>query len=391
MSMQTFLHSSTRNQVVKSDRPPPHPECLALCRLPPGGQSVVAILCILLAVWGMRSRTPVEESYRETLYVFGTLVEIVIYGEERETARHAVAEIERDFRRIHKDWHAWHPGELAGLNDALSRGEAFTVSDSLADLLRNSKTLGEKSGGLFEPAVGGIIDAWGFNKDEPPSGAPPSDDLIAQLARQSPRMADVTIDGNSVHSSNRAVVIDLGGVAKGAALDLAAERLRKLGIRNAVLNAGGNVYVLGRHGKRPWRVAIRDPFIWGVIASLDLSSGEVLSTSGNYERFFEHNGERFSHIIDPRTGRPVRDIVSVSVLHTNGAAADAASTALSVAGPEHWQDTARSMGLDLALLIDKDGTIFMTPAMRNRITLMHPDQSMIHVMDPTKAIASSSQ
>lgn len=352
---------------------------------------LVAILCALLAVWGLRSRQPVEESYRETLYVFGTLVEIVIYGEERETARHAVSKIERDFRRIHKDWHAWHSGELAKLNDALSHGKAFTVSDSLADLLRFSKTVGELSGGLFEPAIGRIIAAWGFNKDEPPSGAPPSDDLIAQLASQRPRMADVTIDGNSVHTSNSAVVIDLGGIAKGAALDLAAARLRDLGIRNAVLNAGGNVYVLGTHGKRPWRVAIRDPFVWGVIASLDLSSGEVLSTSGNYERFLEHDGERFSHIIDPRTGRPVRDIVSASVLHTHGATADAASTALSVAGAEHWQDTARSMGLSLALLIDKDGTIFMTPAMRNRITFLHPGQSVIHVIDPTKTIASSSQ
>ena len=340
---------------------------------------VVAVLCCVLTVWGTRSRETAEESSRETLYVFGTLVEIVIYGEEREAARHAVSEIERDFRRIHEDWHAWHSGELSRLNAALSRGEAFKASRSLADLLRASKAMEERSGGLFEPAIGGIIDAWGFNKDEPPS-----DDLVARLTSQHPRMADVTIDGNTVRSSNRSVVIDLGGIAKGAALDLAAARLRELGIRNAVLNAGGNVYVLGRHGARPWRVAIRDPFVWGVIASLELAPGEVLSTSGNYERFLEYQGERFSHIIDPRTGRPVRDIVSASVLHTNGATADASSTALSVAGPEHWQETARSMGLDLALLIDKDGAIFMTPAMRARIKIEGGRQPLIHVTDVTK-------
>ena len=344
--------------------------------------------CLLALVSLSFLRAPsLNQDYRETLYVFGTLVEIEIRGEPVESARAAVAEIAREFDRVHVAWHAWHEGgELGAVNQAIARGEAIEVSPELASLLTTAQSLSKESEGLFEPAIGGVIAAWGFHADEPPSGKPPSAGTIATWVAANPRLADLTIDGNTVRSSNKAVRIDLGGVAKGAALDLAADILKRRGIENAVLNAGGDLNVLGKYAARPWNVAIRDPFGWQAVASVEMRPGEVLYTSGNYERYLEYDGERFSHIIDPRTGRPVNDIVSASVLHKVGTRADAAATALSVAGAKDWSRIADRMNVDLALLIDGKGKVYLTPGMAKRVKF-HVTPTDVIVVEPTKQLA----
>ena len=220
---------------------------------------------------------------------------------------------------------------------------------------------------MFEPAIGALIGLWGFHQDTAPDGTLPDRGRIAQLTAANPRMTDLRLTLNRVSSANPAVQLDLGGFAKGAALDLAGRRLAALGIRDAVLNAGGDVNVYGRHGSRPWRVAIRNPFDWGAVAAVQLAPGEVLFTSGNYERFFEAGGLRFAHILDPRTGQPVQGVVSVSVLDTQGLRADAAATALAVAGQADWPQVAADMGVSAVLMITDDGRQLATPAMATRL------------------------
>ncbi|TCP61727.1 thiamine biosynthesis lipoprotein [Rhodovulum bhavnagarense] len=307
-------------------------------------------------------------AYRETLYVFGTLVEIEIRGEDRDTARTASAAVGRLLQELHSDWHAWRPGgALHAVNTAIAQGRTVQVDERLAELLQEGRRLSCASGGHFNPAIGGLVGLWGFHADTPPQGAPPGPDAIAALVAADPRMTDLRLEGHRIGSVNPAVRLDLGGYAKGAALDLAAAELRAHGIADAVLNAGGDVNVLGTHSQRPWRVAIRDPFAWGVVGAIALRPGEVLYTSGNYERYLDHDSERFAHIIDPRTGYPVREIVSVSVLDSSGIRADAAATALSVAGRTGWPDVAASMGITAVLMITDTGRLMATPAMLARL------------------------
>lgn len=344
---------------------------------------IAPALLAALALWSALRPAP-ERFYRETLYVFGTLVEIEIRGAAPDDARAAAAEVAGAFDRMHREWHAWRPGGALGrLNAAIARGAAETVDPELAALLAKGQALSAASGGLFEPAIGGLIAAWGFHDDKPPVGAPPASAEIARWVSARPRMADLDIDGATIRSRNPAVRLDLGGFAKGAALDTAAALLRARGIENAVLNAGGDLTVLGTHGERPWRAAVRDPFVWGAVAGVALRPGESLYTSGNYERYFEQDGERFAHILDPRTGRPAPDIVSATVLHRDGTLADAAATALSVAGPEAWRDVAAAMGVEAALLIDATGAIHMTEAMAARAELLRPAPAII-VAKPTR-------
>jgi len=310
-----------------------------------------------------------EAEYRETRYIFGTLVEFIIRGVGDGTAKRAFAAVDRDFQRMHRDWHAWKPGgELVALNQALARGEDMHVSSFVLPLLKQAKTFEHQSDGLFNPAIGGLIGAWGFHADELPKGTLPDFDEIRALAAEHPSMADVHIDGDTVSSTNGTVQFDFGGFAKGVALDMAVAKLKALGIENAIVNAGGDLNTLGDAGERLWKLGIRDPRDWGVIASVELMGGENLYTSGNYERFVEADGVRYAHILDPRTAMPVDHVISASVIHSDGALADAAATALIVAGPKEWPEIAQRMGITYAMLVDKQGTVYASPEMLARIT-----------------------
>jgi len=323
---------------------------------------------VLLMFAVLSACTQAEPEYRETRYIFGTLVEFIIRGEDEAKAKRAIAAVDRDFQRMHKDWHAWKPGgELVALNKALAHGEGMRVSPFVLPLLKQGKVLEAKSGGLFNPAIGALIGAWGFHSDELPTGALPNFDDVHALAARHPSMADVSISGDMVTSRNSTVQFDFGGFAKGVALDMAVEKLKSLGITHAIVNAGGDLNTLGSAGERLWNVGIRDPRDWGVIASVQLQGGENLYTSGNYERFREADGIRYAHIIDPRTGMPVDHTVSASVIHENGALADAAATALIVAGPKNWVEVAEAMGVQYAMLVDKQGTVYASPEMLARV------------------------
>jgi thiamine biosynthesis lipoprotein len=241
------------------------------------------------------------------------------------------------------------------------------VALSIMPLIKRAKVLSQQSQGKFNPAIGELIRLWGFASDDPPKGPPPKPEQIDALVEKNPGMDDIVLEGIRIHSTNPAVRLDFGAFAKGYGVDVAIEHLREMGIKNAVVNAGGDLRAIGRHGERPWRIGIRNPRDPGILASVDVEGDESVFTSGDYERFFEYEGVRYYHIIDPQTGYPARGAVSVTVFHRNAAQADAAATALFVAGPEEWYDIAKSMGVKGVMLIDTRGTVHMTPNLESRI------------------------
>ena len=326
----------------------------------------LTVFLLILSLLLVSCQRSVPE-YRETQYLFGTLVEFTIRGVELPQAQQAVTAVGEDFQHMHNDWHAWKAGELSRLNQQLPDGEFHSVSPFLLPLIEQAGELAAQSDDLFNPAIGQLVKLWGFHSDELPTGPPPSQDVIRALVEKQPRMADIRVDGDQVRSRNPAVSLDFGGFAKGAALDLAMQRLRNMGIQNAIINAGGDLNVIGSHGDRPWKVGVRHPQGKGVLAAVELKDGEAIYTSGNYERYREHAGVSYSHIIDPRTGMPVSHVASVTVIDNVGARADAAATALSVAGPKDWYRIARQMGLKFVMLVDEQGRVYMNPTMAERV------------------------
>jgi thiamine biosynthesis lipoprotein len=143
--------------------------------------------------------------------------------------------------------------------------------------------------------------------------------------------------------------------------------LRAAGVVNALINTGGNVRVLGTRDGRPWRIGIRAPRADTILGVVELASGESIATSGDYERFYDYAGKRMHHILDPRTGYPVTHTQATTVVAADGTLADAASTALFVAGPEEWREVAQALGVAMVLRVDASGEIDVTPAMRDRL------------------------
>jgi thiamine biosynthesis lipoprotein len=196
---------------------------------------------------------------------------------------------------------------------------------------------------LFDPGIGSLIQLWGFQADEFKAELPSESDIADWLLSR-PSIADIAIDGTTLRSRNRNVALDFGGYLKGVALDRAAAILRDMGIRNALINIGGNVMALGSKEGRKWRVGIQHPRQAGPLATVALDDGEAIGTSGDYQRFFEVDGRRYAHLLDPRTGYPVRHTQAVTVLIPAGTRAgtlsDAASKPIFIAGPDGWRDMA---------------------------------------------------
>jgi len=327
----------------------------------------VILLVLLLAGLQTGCGQPQDPVFRERFYALGTLIDVSLYEATPEQQAAASETLLSAFSAMHTDWHAWEAGGLDELNRQLATGMPVRPAPGILPLLQAANRLSLQSGGLFNPTIGGLVDLWGFHADEITALAPPAPDAIQALLAAAPSAGDVKVEGGYLVSTNLAVQYDLGAFAKGYAIDRGIELLQSLGIANAIINAGGDLRAIGRHGERPWRIGIRHPRQPGVLASVELAADESIFTSGDYERYFEAGGDRYHHILDPRTGYPAGQVTSVTVLHPQAATADAAATALFVAGPGHWHEVAQRMGIRHVMLIDTNGVVHMNPAMQSRI------------------------
>ena len=312
--------------------------------------------------------------YQQQAYVFGTLVEVSVYGAPEEQARQAAQAVLTRFDQLHRKLHAWQAGDLSRLNAAFARGRKVAIDPELAAMLTDATAISVQSGHLFNPAIGKLIALWGFQSDVPQSRIPQPAD-IARLVKARSRMTAIHIansrTGNGMAwSDNPSVQLDLGGYAKGYALDEAVRILKRHGIHHALVNIGGNIIALGQHGDRLWRVGIQHPRRSGTLATLDLNDGEAIGTSGDYQRYFENNGKRYCHLIDPRTGYPASGMQSVTVLVSGlnaGTRSDAVSKPLFIGGRNNLRENAARMGVAHYLAVDSTGGKIVSAALASRL------------------------
>jgi thiamine biosynthesis lipoprotein len=330
-------------------------------------QLILLCLALLLAACGKPA--PVGQE----AYVFGTRVEVLVWGAAEADAHAAMGEVLREFDRLHRAYHAWQPSELTALNDAIAAGQSHEVSPELAGLIRRAQDLAARGDHLFDPGIGRLVALWGFHDDEF-KPALPDPAALARLVAAQPSIAKLKVEGHRVASTDISVALDFGGYLKGVALDRAAATFKAHGIHNALINIGGNVLALGSKGGQPWRVGIRHPRAeesgGAPLATLELKDGEAIGTSGDYQRFFELDGRRYSHLIDPRTGEPAVGTRAVTVLippgHEAGMLSDVLSKPLFVAGDD-WQRLAQKLGTHQVLRVDAAGRITVTAAMKQRL------------------------
>jgi len=322
------------------------------------------LLIIVLTLLSCQKQS--EKLFKKQYFIFGTIVEVLVWNNNKELVDKALVDVEIELNGMHSKWHAWKPGALNKINLALRAGKSITITDEQAEFIETTKQLSLQSLGNFNPAIGELIHMWGFHTDEYPIiDAPPNKKSIQEFLQFMPKMADIIISNNTITSKNSHIWLDYGGVAKGYAIDKAINILKKHGIENAIVNAGGDLRSIGSKGDKNWKVAIRKP------NSEDIFAGdESIFTSGNYERYKEFNSKRYAHIINPKTGYGVEHIVSATVITDNGTKADAAATALIVAGTDNWKSVMQSMNLDQVLLINEQGQCFATSKMLERVKKM---------------------
>jgi thiamine biosynthesis lipoprotein len=332
-------------------------------------------LIIAIAIWiGLTLRT--SELYVQGTYVFGTRVQLALYGVPLDQAQQDADAVFTHFQTMHREMHAWQPSEVTRLNDSIATNKPFQASAELAAILRSARQLSLDTQGLFDPGIGRLIRLWGFQADQF-DVKPPSRDAVERETMLRPHIADLVISPSGVvTSANRAVAIDFGGYAKGWSLDEAAAILKQRGVENALIDVGGNLLAMGSKGSMPWQVGIQDPRKPGTLATLDLRDGEAIGTSGDYERFYKSNDVRYCHIIDPRNGFPSTQSESVTVLvkpgpHA-GALSDGASKPPFIAGPAAAMSLARKVGVDAVLMVDAQGRVWVSGPMEARVRFTDP-------------------
>jgi thiamine biosynthesis lipoprotein len=304
--------------------------------------------------------------------LMGTHFSINVWLDPGRTPAEAGAAMQAAFEeiaRIEQMMSEWIPSsELSRMNDA-SGGEPMALSPELFEVLARSREIAEHTGGAFDPTFYGVGQLWTFT---PGSKPPPDAEIAARLELVDWRGIELFEDGKRGRLRKRGMKVGLGAIAKGYAVDRASQLLIKRGFANHVVEGGGDTYASGTKGGKPWMVGVQDPKTKGgakpaVIGALPSSDISVV-TSGDYERYFEYEGVRYAHILDPATGRPLleaKSCKSITLVAPNATDADAYATAVAVMGPERGMEfVEREPGVE-AILITRDDRVLVSSGLQS--------------------------
>ncbi len=297
---------------------------------------IVVGLSVLLIVAGCgRQRTDEKSVSSRTLWVMGTQASVTLPAPDAARIDEAADIVEAVFVDIERKLSLYRAAsELTAINKAAGK-KPVTVSPVTLNTVRLAYQYAQSTHGLFDPTVTPLLQRW-HEAATRRSGIPDASDLAKALSLVDYRRIVIDAEASTVFLQRSGMVLDLGGIAKGKAADLAAATLKAKGYDAFLIDLGGDIRCAGAPADQPaWRVGVRNPFDTSqLLGVLHMQEFPAVTTSGNYERFIEINGKRFGHIIDPRNGKMAQDMAGVTVTAEDAAKADALSTALFVAGLE---------------------------------------------------------
>jgi thiamine biosynthesis lipoprotein len=329
---------------------------------------VVAVVLVTGAFFLVKLLNPgySREPYQRQEYVLDDYVTITAYGKNQSQVEEAVDAAFQELFRIQSICNRYEPeSEISYVNSTAADG-AVAVSEELWEMISTAMEVYEASGGLFDVTVGPLVDLWDVSGRGARGEPPPGEGEVARAMQLVGRDKLVLDEAErSVFFLSQGMVIDLGGLAKGYALDRAADVLREGGVEVGVINMISTSMTMGdkpsaAEGPR-WTIAITNPRGGDYLGTLSLPGGVYISTSGDYQRYFEYEGVRYHHIIDPRTGYPARGTMSATVIGgLDGAWSDALSTVLFITGYEEglsWAEEAEEVE---AIIVDDEGVVHTT-------------------------------
>jgi len=307
---------------------------------------VLIILCI-----GLTSCA--EQKASSTEFMLNTVINITAYGEKANEAIQAAFD---DVKRI-ENLLSCHieTSEISKIN-AIAHKEKVEISEETLFVLKKALEMSQKTDGAFDISVKPLADLWNITAENP---VIPSESEITK-AKSCVGYENIVIDGNTIFFKKEGVQIDLGGAAKGYCADKVCQVLKHYGIKNALIDLGGNIYALGKNEKgQDWRIGLQAPKgVRGEYFEVENLSDKSAVTSGSYERYFEKEGKIYHHILDPKTGYSAdTGLISVTVIGKNSFECDMLSTAIFVMGEENFNKISQNFDYEKYVTVDKLNTV----------------------------------
>ncbi len=272
---------------------------------------------------------------------------------DKEAGNSAMEKIAEDLKNLENRISSWHPGsEVFNINEFAGM-KPVKVGDETFNLIKTAIGLFEETDGAFDVTIGALWDTWPFN--DPQGSLPTKEQIENAIELIGSDQIVLSESSKTVFLPKKGMKINLGAIGKGYAAQEAINYMKSCGIERAAVSAGGDITLLGEKSTGPWVVGLENPRWPGKYLQQFLMSDMSVATSGDYERFIEREGKRYGHIIDPKTGYPVEDCQSVTIITKNAVKADAYATAVFVKGLEEGIEWVNNKELTEALIVDFNG------------------------------------
>jgi thiamine biosynthesis lipoprotein len=323
------------------------------------GWAIGFIVLFLIGFFIARNSSNEQKTFKRTQILLGTIVEIQVSDEDEQKAENAISQAFAEVKRI-DDLFTTYNEESPVWKINNNSDTLIKVDDEIYNLLVLCDSVTRLSEGCFDVSLDNLTKAWGFYIDNPhlPTKA------AIDSALNSSGWKNIQLKENQTIIRRKNVGLNFGAIAKGYAVDKAIDVLKNSGIKKALVNAGGEIKVIGSD----WKVGIQHPRDErGIVAVVKLNDMTV-ATSGDYEQYFEQNGIRYHHIIDPKTGYPARGLQSVTVINESNSFADALATAVFVMGKEKGMKLIENLNDTEAMIIDEQGKIFYSSGFEKFLT-----------------------
>ena len=311
--------------------------------------------CLLVAISLLLAAAPAraEWFYREEA-IMGTRVAVELWSEDADLATRAMDAVIAEMRRTDELMSTYKPESQLSAVNAHAFERPVRVDPEIVEVVSRALDFSRLSDGAFDITYASVGYLYDYRAHQRPS----AEQVAAALPGIDYRQVQVDRGANTIRFLRQGVRIDLGGIGKGHAVDRSIDTLRKLGIEHAMVNAGGDTRLLGDRRGKPWIVGVRDPRNEGKMVTRLPLEDEAISTSGDYERYFEEDGVRYHHILVPGTGQSARGVRSATVIGADATLTDALSTTVFVLGVERGMRLIAGLPGVEAVVVDDQGRIY---------------------------------
>ena len=303
----------------------------------------------------------------------GTELRLSAWTADESTAISAFDEVFSEFDRLESLMSNWiEDSDVSRLNVAAGE-RPVPVSAEVRDVLHIAHDVSEWTNGTFDITFGALAGLWKFDYQNKDDTIPPAAEVRKRLPLIDYQALDVDDEAGTAFVKKKGVTVNLGGIGKGYAIDRGVAILRRRGVRDFMIQAGGDLYVGGMRGDRPWRLSIRDPRgpAYRSFAAIELSNA-TFSTSGDYERFFMKDGRRYHHIMDVRTGEPAQGCRSVTLVSERAVLADALAKGVFVLGPTAGMELIERLPNVEGVIVSAKNEVLISSGLKDQLTMLAP-------------------